>query len=66
MNSYCVVLQKRRRTTRCYLRARTAVQAMLLASEDSTWRVIGVEPAWLPGQRTEVTYIRPTIEALPL
>jgi hypothetical protein len=52
MHSYCVVLRPQRslnslypRTKRCYLRARSAALAMLIAAEDSEWTVCGVEPA---------------------
>jgi hypothetical protein len=52
MHSYCVVLRPQRslnslypRTKRCYLRARSAALAMLIASEESEWLVCGVEPA---------------------
>jgi hypothetical protein len=52
MNIYCVVLRPQpslnpiySRPKRYYLRANSAVQAMLFASEDSDWLVIGVEPA---------------------
>jgi len=52
MDKYCVVLRPRlsmfpvhRRIKRSYLRAKTAVQAMLIVSEDPEWLVIGVEPA---------------------
>jgi hypothetical protein len=52
MNTYCVVLRPQpslrpihSRPKRYYLRANSAVQAMLLASEDPGWFIIGVEPA---------------------
>jgi hypothetical protein len=52
MSTYCVVLRPRpslnpiySRPKRYYLRARSAVQAIFLASEDTDWLVIGVEPA---------------------
>jgi hypothetical protein len=51
MNSYCVVLRPRpslnpiSRPKRYYLSANSAIQAMLIASEDPEWLVIGVEPA---------------------
>ncbi len=52
MNTYCVVLRPQPSSNpvyshprRYYLRAKSAVQAMLLASEDPGWFVIGVEPA---------------------
>ncbi len=52
MHTYCVVLRPQRllnslypHTKRYYLRANSAAQAMLLASEDPEWRVFGVEPA---------------------
>jgi hypothetical protein len=51
MNDYCVVLRPLpslspvSRPRRYYLRAKSAVQAMLVASEDPEWVVIGVEPA---------------------
>jgi hypothetical protein len=54
MNTYCVVLRPQpslhsiySRPKRCYLRANSAVQAMLIALEDPEWFVIGVEPAAL-------------------
>jgi hypothetical protein len=52
MNSYCVFLRRQPSLDpiysgrkRYYLRARSAVQAMFLASEDAEWLAIGVEPA---------------------
>ncbi len=50
MKKYCVVLRPSKdpvhpRTKRYYLTAKSAVQAMLLVSEDPEWTVIGVEPA---------------------
>jgi hypothetical protein len=52
MHPYCVVLRPQHslnslypRTKRCYLRARSATLAMLIASEDPKWLVFGVEPA---------------------
>lgn len=52
MNTYCVILRPQpslnpvnSRPKRYYLSARSAVQAMFLASEDPGWFVIGVEPA---------------------
>jgi hypothetical protein len=52
MHTYCVVLRPQHllnslypRTKRCYLRAKSAAQAMLIASEDPEWLVCGVEPA---------------------
>jgi hypothetical protein len=52
MNTYCVVLRPQPSSNpvyshprRYYLRAKSAAQAMLLASEDPGWFVIGVEPA---------------------
>jgi hypothetical protein len=54
MHSFCVVLRPQRfltsafqRTKRYYLRANTAAQAMLVASEDPNFIVVGVEPAVL-------------------
>ena len=53
MHTYCVVLRPQSlnspfpRTKRYYLRAKSAVQAMLIASEDPQWLVFGVEPARL-------------------
>jgi hypothetical protein len=51
MNTYCVVLRPQpslspaySHSRRYYLSAKSAVQAMFLASEDPEWRVIGVEP----------------------
>ena len=52
MHAYCVVLRAQHslnflypRTKRCYLIARSAALAMLIASEDPDWLVFGVEPA---------------------
>ena len=52
MHTYCVVLRPQHslnslypHTKRYYLRANTASQAMLIASEDPEWLVFGVEPA---------------------
>jgi hypothetical protein len=52
MHTYCVVLRPQHslnslypNTRRCYLRANSAAQAMLIASEDPEWLVFGVEPA---------------------
>lgn len=51
MHAYCVVLRPQQslnlypQTKRYYLKARSAAQAMLIASEDPEWRVCGVEPA---------------------
>ena len=50
MEKFCVVLRPLvdpiyPRTKRYFLRAKTAVQAMLIVSEDPGWLVIGVEPA---------------------
>jgi hypothetical protein len=52
MHTYCVVLRPQHlsnslypRTKRYYLRAKSAAQAMLIASEDPEWLVCGVEPA---------------------
>jgi hypothetical protein len=52
MHSYCVVLRPRQalnnlypQTKRYYLRARSAAQAIFIASEDPEWLVCGVEPA---------------------
>jgi hypothetical protein len=52
MNAYCVVLRPQpslspaySHSRRYYLKAKSAVQAMFLASEDPEWLVIGVEPA---------------------
>ena len=52
MHSYCVVLRPQHllnsfypHTKRYYLRANSAAQAMLIASEDTEWLVFGVEPA---------------------
>jgi hypothetical protein len=54
MHAYCVVLRPQHslnspdlHTKRYYLRANSAAQAMLIASEDSQWLVFGVEPARL-------------------
>ena len=54
MHAYCVVLRAQHslnvlypRTKRCYLIARSAALAMLIASEDPQWLVVGVEPARL-------------------
>ena len=52
MHTYCVVLRPLNplnslypRDKRYYLRAKSAAQAMLIASEDPEWLVFGVEPA---------------------
>jgi hypothetical protein len=52
MHPYCVVLRPLHssnslypRDKRYYLRAKSAAQAMLIASEDPEWLVFGVEPA---------------------
>jgi hypothetical protein len=52
MHTYCVVLRPQQslnslypQTKRYYLRAKSAAQAMLIASEDPEWLVFGVEPA---------------------
>jgi hypothetical protein len=52
MHTYCVVLRPQYslnspypHTKRYYLRAKSAAQAMLIASEDPEWLVFGVEPA---------------------
>jgi hypothetical protein len=52
MHTYCVVLRPQHllnslypRTKRYYLRAKSAAQAMLIASDDPEWFVFGVEPA---------------------
>ena len=52
MHNYCVVLRPQHSLNslyphlkRYYLRANSAAQAMLIASEDPEWLVIGVEPA---------------------
>jgi len=52
MHTYCVVLRPQHslnslypHTKRYYLRAKSAAQAMLNASEDPEWLVFGVEPA---------------------
>ena len=54
MHTYCVVLRPQQslnslypHTKRYYLRANSAAQAMLIASEDPQWLVFGVEPARL-------------------
>jgi hypothetical protein len=53
MHTYCVVLRPQSlnspfpHTKRYDLRANSATQAMLIASEDSHWLVFGVEPARL-------------------
>jgi hypothetical protein len=64
MHTYCVVLRPMRSLTapflrmkRYYLRAKTAAQAMLLASEDPHYTVLGVEPAALSAR---------TMQARPL
>ena len=41
------------RTKRCYLIARSAALAMLIASEDPEWRVFGVEPARMSASATK-------------
>ena len=52
MHPYCVVLRPLHssnslypRDKRYYLRAKSAAQAMLIASDDPEWLVFGVEPA---------------------
>ena len=52
MHTYCVVLRPQPslnslypHTKRYYLRANSAAQAMLIASEDPEWLAFGVEPA---------------------
>jgi hypothetical protein len=52
MHSYCVVLRPQHSLNslyphmkRYYLRAKSASQAILIASEDPEWLVFGVEPA---------------------
>jgi hypothetical protein len=52
MHPYCVVLRPQHfvnslypRTKRYYLRAKSAAQAMLIASDDPEWLAFGVEPA---------------------
>jgi hypothetical protein len=52
MHTYCVVLRPQHslkslypRTKRYYLSAKSAAEAMLIASEDPEWLVFGVEPA---------------------
>jgi hypothetical protein len=52
MHTYCVVLRPQHllnslypHTKRYYLRANSAAQAMLIASDDPGWLVFGVEPA---------------------
>jgi hypothetical protein len=60
MNRYCVVLRPQPtvipaypRAKRYYLRAKSAVQAMLIVSEDPAWLVVGVEPACMFPPRPE-------------
>jgi hypothetical protein len=67
MNTYCVVLRPHSslnhiysRPKRYYLSAKSAVQAIFLASDDPEWCVIGVEPAGMfvpppQGDRSEAT-----------
>jgi hypothetical protein len=52
MHSYCVVLRPQHslnsqypQMKRYYLRAKSAALAILVASEDPEWLVVGVEPA---------------------
>jgi hypothetical protein len=68
MNTYCVVLRPQpplnviyARPKRYYLRANSATQAMLIASEDPEWRVIGVEPTGMfaPPPHSSSTAISP-------
>jgi hypothetical protein len=54
MHTYCVILRPQqslnhlyRQTKRYYLNARSAAQAMLIASEDPEWVIVGIEPAWM-------------------
>jgi hypothetical protein len=51
MSTYCVVLRPQpslkpvyRHARRYYLRAESAAEAILIASDDPEWPVIGVEP----------------------
>jgi hypothetical protein len=60
MHAYCVVLRAQHslnflypRTKRCYLIARSAALAMLIASEDPEWRVFGIEPARMSASATK-------------
>ena len=67
MNTYCVVLRPHSslnpaylRPKRYYLSAKSAVQAIFLASDDPEWSVIGVEPAGMfvpppQGERSDAT-----------
>ena len=59
MHAYCVVLRPQpslnplyRQTKRYYLNARSAAQAMLIASEDPEWTIVGIEPAWMSAAPT--------------
>ena len=52
MHTYCVILRAQHAwhsfyplTKRYYLKAKSAAQAMLVASEDPEWIAFGVEPA---------------------
>jgi hypothetical protein len=72
MHTFCVVLRQQHslsavypRTKRYFLRAKTAVQAMLITSEDPEWFVIGVEPAEL-NQSIGERPMRPRIDVGPL
>jgi hypothetical protein len=57
MNAYCFVLRLERAfrsrypsTKRFFLSAKSAGQAVLLASDDPKWRVVGIEPAEMSAQ----------------
>jgi hypothetical protein len=57
MHNYCVVLRLLRAfrcrypsTKRYFLSAQTAAQAVLLASDDPEWSVVGIEPVEVAAQ----------------
>ena len=60
MHTYCVVLRPQHslnslypHTKRYYLRANSAAQAMLIASDDPEWLAFGVEPARMSASATK-------------
>ena len=62
MHTFCVVLRPQSlispfpHTKRYYLRANSAAQAMLIASDDPLWLVCGVEPARLSASTPQSDY----------
>ena len=72
MHTFCVVLRQQHslsavypRTKRYFLRAKTAVQAMLITSDDPEWLVIGVEPAEITQSMSDLP-IRTGIDIGPM